>query len=330
MASILFEGNAYASAPGETVLDLLQRHGHDIPSSCRSGVCQSCLLRATDGTPPDAARSGVKETLRERGYFLACRCEPDGDLTVELPAEGVARHATTITALTRLTDNVIELRVAQPEGFEYRAGQFATLISPDNVGRSYSIASVPGLDDDLAFQIALIPGGAMSAWLAEHAAPGVAVEVQGPNGDCFYVGAGAAEQPLLLAGTGTGLAPLYGIARDALHQGHEGPVHLFHGSLTADGLYLDETLEQLAAEHPTLKYYPCALRGPVDDRVHEGKLDEYLFDVLPDLKGFRAYLCGAPEFVTMMQRKVFMGGVSMQAIYADKFLPAQPVPGSGN
>ncbi|MCL4215855.1 MAG: 2Fe-2S iron-sulfur cluster binding domain-containing protein [Candidatus Hydrogenedentes bacterium] len=327
MAKISFQGQTYQAAAGETVLDLLEREGYAVPSSCRSGVCQSCLLRATKGVPPGAAQSGVKDTLRAQGYFLSCRCEPVEDMDVEMPGEGVAKYGTTITGIEWLSKTVIELRTTRPEGFDYCAGQFATLISPEGVARSYSIASVPELDDDLVFQIALLPNGAMSGWLAEHAKPGTTLDVQGPNGACFYV-AGKPDQSLVLAGTGTGLAPLFGIARDALRQGHAAAVHLFHGSLASEGLYLVDALRALAEKHDNFHYYPCALNGPAPAGIHVGALDSHLLERLPSLTGHRAYLCGAPEFVKLMQRKVFLAGVSLPEILADSFLPAKAAPGA--
>ena len=84
----------------------------------------------------------------------------------------------------------------------------------------------------------------MSGWFHDDAHIGERVSVLGPSGDCFYV-PGKEEQPLLLVGTGTGLAPLYGILRDALRHGHRGPIHLFHGALHKGGLYLVEELRRL-------------------------------------------------------------------------------------
>lgn len=325
MASILFQGETFVPREGESLLEVLERGGRPVPSSCRSGVCQSCLMRAREGAPPAESQQGLKPTLRAQGYFLACLCLPTEDLEVELPAEGVARWDSEIVSIRRLNDAVIELGVRHPQGFDYRAGQYATLIQEDGVARSYSLASVPGLDEHLLFQIALLPGGAMSAWLAEHAAPGTSLQVQGPSGNCFY----ACEdktQPLLLCGTGTGLAPLYGIVRDALASGHEGPIHLFHGSLRAGGLYLHETLRVMGNRHPGFHYLGCALDGECPEGGRVGALDALLMEALPSLKGFRAYLCGAPEFVKLMQRKVFLGGVSLQEIYVDSFLPAVKAP----
>jgi len=41
--------------------------------------------------------------------------------------------------------------------------------------------------------------------------------------------------------------------------------------------------------------------------------------MLPNLKGWRVFLCGVPEMVKGMQRSTFMAGASMHDIYADPF-----------
>jgi NAD(P)H-flavin reductase len=145
--------------------------------------------------------------------------------------------------------------------------------------------------------------------------------MQGPHGNCFYV-PGKADQPLLLVGTGTGLAPLYAIVRDALHHGHTGPIHLYQGSLRAEGLYCVDTLRELAATHENFHYTPCVLEGDAPEGVTVGSIDALVQQDLPKLSGFRAYLCGAPDLVKLMQRKVFLAGVSMQEIFSDPFVPA--------
>jgi len=320
MATVTYDDHTYTPTPDETVLDLLEREGHDVPSACRSGVCHTCLMKAVRGEPPAAARNGLKETLRAQGYFLACRCVPDEDLTVSLPDAGL-QVGVRIEAIETLSERVLCLRVRPEAPFEYRAGQFVSLITPEGVARSYSIASVPGAVTTIDFQIALLPGGAMSGWLRNTAKPGDRLTMLGPNGNCFYV-PGSPTQPLALIGTGTGLAPLQAIARDALEQGHTGPIHLFHGSVAREGLYLVDELRALAAAHPPFHYYPCVLEGPAVDGVHVGAVDAYALDTLGSLKGYRAFLCGAPDLVKALQRKVFLAGVSLQEIFADPFVPA--------
>ncbi|MCX7125143.1 MAG: 2Fe-2S iron-sulfur cluster-binding protein, partial [Gammaproteobacteria bacterium] len=52
MASIAYLGKTYTLYDNESVLDCLIRHGVDYPNSCRSGVCQSCLIKSQDALNP--------------------------------------------------------------------------------------------------------------------------------------------------------------------------------------------------------------------------------------------------------------------------------------
>jgi len=214
--------------------------------------------------------------------------------------------------------------------FEYRAGQYITLFRPDGLARSYSLASVPTENEtgELELHVRLIPGGAMSEWLSREAHPGASVAIQGPSGNCFYL-PGQPDEPLLLAGTGTGLAPLYGIARDALRHGHRGPVLLFHGALDPGGLYLQQELLAMEALHPNFAYVRSVLRSPEQkgvDCLEVGPLDACVLARLPKLDGWKAYLCGDPAIVNLLRKKIFLAGAASRSIYADAFLPSAPAP----
>ncbi|MFA6242004.1 MAG: 2Fe-2S iron-sulfur cluster-binding protein [Candidatus Hydrogenedentales bacterium] len=322
MSELVFEGDTLAVPLGGTVLEALEAAGVHAPSSCRSGICQSCVMRAVEGTPPPVAQAGLRDTLRAQGYFLACMCKPEGRLVVSRPDAAGLRFTARIAGVRSLNGAVAELRLHCDSTFEYRPGQFLNLIHPQGAVRSYSLASVPGVDDALHLHVARVPGGVMSGWVHDHAQEGDTLEILGPHGNCFYV-EGNPAQPLLLAGTGTGLAPLYGIVNDALRQNHTGPIHLFHGSIRKDGLYLVDELRALSRCHPNLHYHPCVLEGDVGEDIHTGPLDVYIASALPSLKGFRVYLCGHPDLVKLLQKKTFLMGASIKEIFADAFVPAK-------
>ena len=199
-----------------------------------------------------------------------------------------------------------------------------TVVREGGLSRAYSIASLPE-QGELELHVRRVPEGRMSGWFHNEARPGDRVSVLGPSGECFYT-TGKEDQPLILAGTGTGLAPLYGIVRDALRNGHRGPIHLFHGALHRGGLYLVEELRRLAERHPHFKYVPAVLHadGAADEHEHGiavGPLDGVIAKKLPKLAGFRAYVCGDPGIVNTLRKKLFLGGVASREIYADAFLP---------
>jgi CDP-4-dehydro-6-deoxyglucose reductase len=320
MPLLHFQTRDYACTPGETVLDCPTRQGATVPSSCRSGACQTCLMRALHGAPPAAAaQNGLKPTLREQGYFLACLCRPQGDMEVVLAGEDVApRTAATVVAKEALNADILRLSLRCHRPLDYRAGQFAHIVRSDGLLRSYSLPTIPREDAVIEFHVRRLPEGEMSGWIHETLGTGDTVEVVGPFGSCFYT-SGAAEQGLLLIGTGSGLAPLYGIILDALRQGHIGPIRLYHGSWKPEGLYLVEELRRLSAEHPNFVYIPCvdAEASPV---YRQGRADQIALADLPDLKGWRVYLCGHPEMVKSARKRAFLAGASMQDIYADPFV----------
>lgn len=318
MPVLRYAGAAYEAAPGETVLEALERQGVAVSSSCRAGACQSCMLRAACGDVPAAAQAGLKATLVEQGYFLACVCRPVGDLVLE--EAGGLEVAGRIAALEPLTETVLRVRVATEISLEYRAGQYVLLRRADGLARSYSLASLPG-DELLEMHVRRAPGGQMSGWLFDGARVGDAVSVRGPAGDCFYT-AGDLDQALLLAGTGTGLAPLAGICRDAVRQGHRGPIHLFHGAVRPEGLYLQEELGGLVREFGNVSYTPVVLEGGEGAGVATGALDRVIAAAHPKLGGWRGFVCGDPGVVRLLKKKLFLAGMGSREIFADAFVEA--------
>jgi NAD(P)H-flavin reductase/ferredoxin len=320
MPRIYIAESGYDLSPGETLLDGLARHGIEIPSSCRAGVCQTCMVRAESGSVPAAAQAGLSPPLRAQNYLLSCRCTPEEDLRIAIES-GAREYETYIQASSRLSERITALHLACPEDFQYWPGQFINLIRPGNIVRSYSLASVPGEDDGLLLHVALMPGGKLSRWVHDEAAPGDALRFSGPHGACFYV-PGKPEQPLLLAGTGTGLAPLFGIARDALRQGHTAPIHLFHGAVNEQGLYLHAPLRALEARHKNFHYSPCVLETPSHPDTVQADLVAHVSATRGSLKGWRVFLCGPPELTGQLQRRCFLAGAALHDILANAFLPA--------
>ncbi len=72
-------------AADETVLQALTRQGIAVRSSCRGGVCQTCVMRCLEGDIPARSQSGLNAELVSRGYFMPCVCKPSGDMVLAEP-----------------------------------------------------------------------------------------------------------------------------------------------------------------------------------------------------------------------------------------------------
>jgi CDP-4-dehydro-6-deoxyglucose reductase, E3 len=320
MPRVSCDGRELELSPDDNLLDALLTAGITVASSCRAGACQQCLVQATKGAPPPNAQAGLKDAQRIQGYFLACQARVSEDLTVSLSGARGLDIPARVVSVDPLSTDVIRVRLRPVEPLKYRAGQYITLVRADGLARSYSIASQPDSDGGcLELHVRVFPTGRMSGWLASDGAPLVDVAIRGPIGECFYV-PGNPKQPLLLAGTGTGLAPLWGILHDALAAGHFGPIELWHGARTHDGLYLMRELEALAARHRNFHYHRCVLEGSADAETAVGNLDSAVLASAPTFDGHRVFLCGDPKLVNLLKRKVFLKGASLREIHADAFV----------
>lgn len=323
MPQLTFNDRVFDVDDDESVLDVLLRHGQDIPHSCRKGTCHTCCMKAEQGEIPDTAQRGLKETEKAQGFFLACSCMPSTDMVISLPSDILGNHETTVIEKDILPGDVIRLRLKPNDDFEYQAGQFINLMKDEHTMRSYSLASVPGQDDFLELHIKWVADGRVSTWVRDVLNINDTVHISNAIGNSFYL-PGKPEQALLLIGTGTGLSPLLGVARAALAAGHTGDIHLFHGSRTAEGLYLDDDLRAMNKQFSNFTYHACISGEHTSPNAASGRANELALQQFADLKGWRVFLCGNPQMVDKTKLKAYLAGASLAEILTDPFLPAQP------
>jgi NAD(P)H-flavin reductase/ferredoxin len=308
----------------ETVLDGLLRGGVEVPHSCRSGICRSCTMVASSGTVPESAQAPLREVERRAGMFLACMCRPDGDLELR-DLDDLPTITARIVEVAHLSDSVVRLRLQPEQTFAYEAGQYVSLQRSDGLTRSYSIASLPG-EAWLELHLRRLPSGQMSTWAYEQARPGMTVSLRGPFGSCCYA-ADPVDAPILMVGVGTGLAPLWGVLRQALAAKHVGPITLMHAAVEPAGLYMRDELVELARAHPQLQLRFCVLRDG------GGELEQGAVDVLAvqhlrattNIAAHMAFVCGDSAIVQRVRRGLFMAGMSPRRIFVDAFVTA-PAP----
>jgi len=337
MPKLTFNNTEFDLEKYETVLECLLRNHQYIPYACKAGMCQACLVRAVDCEATEESKKWIKSSLQERGYTLACQWVPEEDVQVALPSVTEFSVPLGIREITPLNKRTLKLVLDVRDKslmFHYTPGQYVTLVNPKGIARSYSVANNYELDQHLEFHISETKQGLFSGWLFHDAKEGDELHMRGPSGDCFYSNSSGEEFPIILAGTGTGLAPLYAILNDALKQGHQGDISLYHGGRTSDHLYRVKELQALQEKHPRFHYFPCA-REPGGDTgisgIQAGSVKEILDEKLDlgTLSKTRVYLCGAPDFVHGMRKKIFLKGASSGNIFCDPFLERSVAPTGG-
>ncbi len=317
MPKITLDNKTFDVQTNETVLQTLLRNNVSIAYGCQQGVCQACLTKSVNASPPTHAQLALKDSLKQQNYFLACLCKPENDLTITLSNPKNQQIQTRIITKRFLSDSVILLELELAESFEFFAGQFVNVFHPDGTTRSYSIASPSHQKNKLAFHIRILPTGKFSQWLKNTVLVGDTLFISNAQGGCHYIH--NSQKPLLLIGTGTGLAPLYGIIQDALFQRHYREIYLYHGGRRQTELYLEDELKQLEKNYLNFRYVPCLSR--VDAEFYrKGRANDVAFADFPKLNDWQIYLCGNPEMVNQSKRTAYLKGASLYDIYSDAFI----------
>lgn len=300
-------------APGANLLAVLREHGVPISYSCTAGRCGTCRCKVVDGHI-DGAEAG--QTV------LACTSVVAGDCSIEIPEpDEVILHPArvlkaTVSALDRVTHDIVRLRLRAARPLEYSPGQYATLqFTPQHV-RPYSMAGLPG-DEELEFHIRLVKDGLVSGYVDRELKLGDAVRVSGPLGTSYL--RTKHEGPMLCVAGGTGLAPVLAIVRGALESGMRNDIHVYFGVRSARDVYCTELLSGLAERYRNLKVHVVVAEGKADPSMRSGIVTEAVARDWSSLEGWRAYLCGAPPMVDAATLVVRERGIDTDHIYADAF-----------
>src|SRR6478609_11679992 len=163
MSTLRYLDRELAICGTESVLDCLLRHGVPVGSSCRSGVCQSCLVQGATAAPA-AAQKGLKLALSQRHFFMSCQC-PAQESPAIVESDQLPTFTSQVLKVTQLSPSVFRVVIQRPLELQFESGQFIQLVRPgDGLTRPYSIAS-RDCDEFIELHVARLAGGQMSDYL---------------------------------------------------------------------------------------------------------------------------------------------------------------------
>lgn len=318
MPNLELQGTSYFLDDNETVLDGLLRQNIAVPHGCKAGACQSCVMQVKNGDLAPSTQLGLKDSQKQLGYFLSCLCKPTTDMTIGFVDQHDQKVFAEVLEKEILNEHVLRLKL-EPV-LTGRAGQYINIWLNDTTIRSFSIANPVELDQYIELHIKIYPGGQFSTFAKNRLSAGETLALQGPIGDCIYSPQNQ-RQPLLLIGISTGLAPLYGIVREALYRKHQGPIDLVIGARNAKDFYLADQLRALADANMNLTVTWVAQVAEQASHVNQQDLYQWVKARFPSTANYSIYLCGAESFVRKMKKQCFLAGASMADIHSDAFLP---------
>jgi ferredoxin-NADP reductase len=202
----------------------------------------------------------------------------------------------------------LDIRLTAPDGYQ--------------ASRSYSIASY-GASSRVVLAVDDIPTGEVSPFLTHELRAGDQLEVHGPLGAYFVwrpAGFGSTTGPVQLIGGGSGIVPLYAIARAAADAGRMADFRLLSSVRSPADQFFATELDALAAAGLRIdRVYTRA--APSGWPVAPTRLTrETLAAAIPDAATIeRSYVCGPTPFVEAVADWLIALGHSPGTIRTERF-----------
>lgn len=212
------------------------------------------------------------------------------------------------------------LKIGFDEEQNFLPGQYLNLkVTDEGKWRSYSVASLPG-KTEVELVVNISPMGVGSRYIVK-AEVGQDLEIVGYMGRFVVENLPAQnDKKMLFVANGVGVAPLKPMIEDLLkNKNYQGKADLLWGMRREEDLYWLDELQKMTETYPGFGY-EIVLSRPGDDWPGlKGHVDQVVERYLEEEEKPRVYLCGSPEMIEEMKKKLLRGGVKEEEIIYERF-----------
>jgi ring-1,2-phenylacetyl-CoA epoxidase subunit PaaE len=235
-----------------------------------------------------------------------------------------------IVEIKQETIDTVTLCFKQPSlrKVKYLPGQYLTLIFRINGRRyirPYSFSSAPTIDPMLEVTIKRVNGGIVSNYIHDMVKVGDSLEVIPPMGDFVYERTFPVDRINLWA-TGSGITPLYSIAKSVLADESGPEIHLFYGNRNAESTIFLDQIKSLSELHPKrffAKHFHTqqVLSDTLPDVIQGRICFDVAIGLLKSDPGISTlnYICGAPGFKDSVKTALKAAGLENERVFSEDF-----------
>ncbi len=209
--------------------------------------------------------------------------------------------------------------------FEFIPGQFVNLFfgfRGEELQRSYSLANIPGEENDVELALSYVSNGRASDHLF-NMIRGDEVLASGPFGRLTL----REEQPkrYILVATGTGVTPYRSMLMELSKRMHDTQVEvvLLQGARSPEDLLYRDELIQFSKKHTHFTFYGCCSRtlsNPPQAYEKLGYVQNQFDDLNLNPEHDLVFLCGNPNMIDEAYAKLTEKGFTAKNVRREKYV----------
>ncbi len=323
-------GRQVAAAADETILDAALRSGVLLKHGCRDGRCGDCRTEVVGDLDPLTISypEGIelKETDLNGSTVLCCQAVPLQSLTIHSPEVtehvgiSIQRLVSRVKEKVLLSSDVVLLKLMLAPGNElkYLPGQYVDITLPNDVTRSYSMATSVAEENTVELHIRLKPEGQGTPFIFNELQQRKMVKIQGPYGS-FYLR--ETQLPIILLASGTGFAPIKAIMQQLIASFNKRPVVLYWGGRAEEDLYMGQLCREWEGSYEWFSYVPVISDETKGWQGRSGFVHQAVLDDFDDLSGYEVYACGSPIVVDSARTDFTkLKNLKVENFFSDSFI----------
>ncbi len=245
------------------------------------------------------------------------------------------RYFLKVKDVDRETADAVTISFWHPisEEIRYQPGQFLTFllnINGQKVRRSYSMASSPHVDVSLSVSVKRVPGGLASNYLFDRIKPGDIIESLEPMGTFVPKLDPQNRRTIILIGAGSGITPLFSMAKSALHVEPNSRIWLIYGNRNQGSVIYKAHLDAMEQAYGKSRFQvshilsqPSAGWTGAEGRLNQHMLTK-LLDQFPkaDLQNASVYLCGPDGMMAEARAALSLVGIPTERVHKESYAMA--------
>jgi|SRR5690554_6229233 len=220
-----------------------------------------------------------------------------------------------VDAIEHLTPSVYRVLLNLPERIDFQAGQYVQVVMGERDKRPFSIASCPSSERQLELHIGATEDNPYAMEVLQKMRTDGQITIEVPLGSAWY--RADSQRPLILIAGGTGFSYTWSIVQAHLRSGSVRPLTLYWGARTADDLYFDKKLRELADQYQHFQYCPVIENASANWHGLQGLVHHAVMAEQTDLSEADIYVAGRFEMVRVIRDAFHAQGLPLSQLYGD-------------
>lgn len=226
----------------------------------------------------------------------------------------MSRTRCNIDSVTTLTDTVYKVLLTPEQSFDFKPGQYLTIVMDEEDKRPFSIASKPS-DQQIELHIGAFVAESYAMQVIERLTNADTIEIEAPFGQA-HLRPDDKRSRILVAG-GTGFSYVHSIIEHLIETNDRRTTFLYWGCRDQQGMYLRQQAELMAQRHPHLRFIPVFDTEVAGER--QGSVIEAVCEDFTDLAPFDIYVAGRFEMAGVAKERFVAQGAGADNLIGDAF-----------